>query len=452
MFLKNGGDMYKKALMLSLALLLPLFHGYCKPKTEKLILNIPGNEMSTTSNKMVTVKRDKKSIKVDFPGLKIYKILIHYEIPANTPLIRGAAFTAKQNRFQKVRNIRIYNKKNATATRRVQISLAKENLNSALPLFVEIPAEVAATGVTLVVVDDPNYVASPAASAFSITSPAFSEGGIIPEEYTCQGGSGNPEINIHNAPQGTKSFALVVSDDKDLDWYWTIYGIPGSETRIPKSTDKWYRANYEVWQAPCRVPSGLHPFTFTLYALNTTLHPSHLSVSSLSDAVDSLKGKILGKATLKANYKINNPLSLECKGVGDEVQVNRSGNPITLQTNFGAPLDKNEYGVKVMKEGSVIYVNVPEGVLIKDIAINWATPPQNESPSITQYQFALEYRRTNRVLHSVPKEYLRGSGGVRQMTTSFAIPTTGVLLASGYRYYTFKVPKGIRVKKVDLLF
>ena len=51
---------------------------------------------------------------------------------------------------------------------------------------------------------------------FQITSPAFESGGAIPDENTCNGkpfGSGtSPALTWANAPQHTKSFAIVFKD------------------------------------------------------------------------------------------------------------------------------------------------------------------------------------------------------------------------------------------------
>ncbi|MEN6330804.1 MAG: YbhB/YbcL family Raf kinase inhibitor-like protein, partial [Smithella sp.] len=47
-----------------------------------------------------------------------------------------------------------------------------------------------------------------------ITSSAFAEGSNIPSKYTCDGQDISPPLEWKDAPEGTKSFALI-SDDPD---------------------------------------------------------------------------------------------------------------------------------------------------------------------------------------------------------------------------------------------
>src|SRR5436309_9463789 len=53
-----------------------------------------------------------------------------------------------------------------------------------------------------------------AAAAFSLTSPAFKEGGSIPSKYTCDAGQTNPSPALAwtDAPANTKSFVLIMHD------------------------------------------------------------------------------------------------------------------------------------------------------------------------------------------------------------------------------------------------
>ena len=44
----------------------------------------------------------------------------------------------------------------------------------------------------------------------TIGSPAFSENGSIPREYTCEGADTAPELQWAGAPATTKSFVLIV--------------------------------------------------------------------------------------------------------------------------------------------------------------------------------------------------------------------------------------------------
>jgi hypothetical protein len=47
---------------------------------------------------------------------------------------------------------------------------------------------------------------------FSISSPAFKEGGMIPAKYTCDGENLSPPLTIDNVPSDTGAMALVIAD------------------------------------------------------------------------------------------------------------------------------------------------------------------------------------------------------------------------------------------------
>lgn len=48
--------------------------------------------------------------------------------------------------------------------------------------------------------------------AFTLRCSAFEDGKEIPSEYTCEGIDVSPELTWSGAPEGTKTFALVVDD------------------------------------------------------------------------------------------------------------------------------------------------------------------------------------------------------------------------------------------------
>ncbi|SVA62536.1 uncharacterized protein METZ01_LOCUS115390, partial [marine metagenome] len=49
-------------------------------------------------------------------------------------------------------------------------------------------------------------------SEFSITSPAFEEGGEIPKNFGYKHGNEEPEFVFLNAPDGTATTALIMDD------------------------------------------------------------------------------------------------------------------------------------------------------------------------------------------------------------------------------------------------
>ncbi len=102
-----------------------------------------------------------------------------------------------------------------------------------------------------------------------LTSPEFEHNGFIPKKFTCQGRDINPALVIENAPENTKSFALIL-DDPDAPmgtWvHWVVFDIPVvskiDENNIPgkQGINDFGRKDYG---GPCQ-PSGTHN-TFLRY-------------------------------------------------------------------------------------------------------------------------------------------------------------------------------------------
>ena len=119
-----------------------------------------------------------------------------------------------------------------------------------------------------------------AAAAFSISSPAFSEGGNIPSKFTCDAGQTNPSPALawKDAPAGTKSFVLIM-DDPDAPMpggftHWVLADIPASTKGLPEgfqvgsvgvSANSGFRR--PGYGGPCP-PSGAHHYHFKLSALD----------------------------------------------------------------------------------------------------------------------------------------------------------------------------------------
>ena len=61
---------------------------------------------------------------------------------------------------------------------------------------------------------------------FELTSPAFTDGAVIPKKHTCDGADVSPALRWADPPKGTRCFALIV-DDPDAPmgtWvHWVLY-------------------------------------------------------------------------------------------------------------------------------------------------------------------------------------------------------------------------------------
>lgn len=72
--------------------------------------------------------------------------------------------------------------------------------------------------------------------AFSLSSPAFQSGGPIPQKYSLDGENLSPPLEWRDAPNGTKSFALIVEDPDAPSGcfrHWAIYNIDAQRDGLP---------------------------------------------------------------------------------------------------------------------------------------------------------------------------------------------------------------------------
>jgi hypothetical protein len=152
--------------------------------------------------------------------------------------------------------------------------------------------------------------------SFAITSPAFTHGGEIPSECTCEGADTSPRLEWTGAPVGTKGFALIVDDPDAPDpaapkmtWvHWVLYNLPADTTHLdaavkalPAGTKEgkndWKRTGYG---GPCP-PIGRHRYFFKLYALDATL--PDLASPTKAQLEKAMEGHILAKAEVLGTYQ-----------------------------------------------------------------------------------------------------------------------------------------------------
>lgn len=143
--------------------------------------------------------------------------------------------------------------------------------------------------------------------AFTLTSPAFRDGGEIPTKFSCDGDDVSPSLRWSGAPDRTQGFALIV-DDPDAPrgtfTHWLLYNLAGDTrelsegNRTGESLDNDFgRSGYG---GPCPPPGPAHRYVFTLYALDVpTLNVRGHRRRDLEDAI---RQHTLGKATLTGRY------------------------------------------------------------------------------------------------------------------------------------------------------
>jgi Raf kinase inhibitor-like YbhB/YbcL family protein len=147
-----------------------------------------------------------------------------------------------------------------------------------------------------------------------LTSPAFKNGEMIPDKFTCDGADISPALEWHSAPHNTKSFAIIC-DDPDAPvgtWvHWVYYdispemkGLPENVApeRLPSTGGKQGSNDFHRigFGGPCP-PGGTHRYYFKLYALDVMLNlaPGLTKKELLSE----MKGHILEETYLMGKYK-----------------------------------------------------------------------------------------------------------------------------------------------------
>ena len=151
--------------------------------------------------------------------------------------------------------------------------------------------------------------------SFAIKTPAFSEGGAIPKQYSCDGADLSPGLTWANAPAGTKSFALI-ADDPDAPagtWtHWILWNVPANATALPEGVPKeptlgdgthqgkndFKRVGYA---GPCPSPGKAHRYFFTLYALDDKLEIQ--AGANRNELERAMKEHVLSEAKLMGRYQ-----------------------------------------------------------------------------------------------------------------------------------------------------
>lgn len=115
----------------------------------------------------------------------------------------------------------------------------------------------------------------------TLTSPAFADGDTIPVKYTRDGENLSPPLKWNGAPDGTKSYAVVVEDPDAPNGtfrHFAAYDIPADRAELPQSVDTgperaitYARNDFgsEAYDGPEPPPGhGLHHYHFRLAALD----------------------------------------------------------------------------------------------------------------------------------------------------------------------------------------
>ena len=132
----------------------------------------------------------------------------------------------------------------------------------------------------------------------------------IPSEFTCDGRNVSPQLSWEDVPDGTKSFALSVTDPDAPGgtWiHWLVYDISKDVRRIdarargslPEGAEEVVNDfGKRSYGGPCP-PSGTHRYFFTIYALDT----ERLEGLSKRNFFDRVEQHTIEKAEIMGLYK-----------------------------------------------------------------------------------------------------------------------------------------------------
>lgn len=151
-----------------------------------------------------------------------------------------------------------------------------------------------------------------APQGFTLASPAGTDGGSLPIEYTCDGAGVSPALVWTGAPTGTREFAVLMSTvprDGRTKWNWVVHAIPAIATTVPRAatspgvSGRGSDGPRIGYQPPCSQGPGVKWYTFTVYALSATPtlpgRAADVTGEVLSQAMSSIT---LAKASIRLGY------------------------------------------------------------------------------------------------------------------------------------------------------
>jgi Raf kinase inhibitor-like YbhB/YbcL family protein len=168
----------------------------------------------------------------------------------------------------------------------------------------------------------------PARQTITLRSPAFEDGGMIPQTFTCDSSDRSPPLEWSGVPASARSLVLICDDpDAPLGtWsHWVVFnlapqvralkeGVPPGETIAAAAADESKAGDDNSPKArqgtndfgklgyggPCP-PSGTHRYFFRLYALDIPLDLG--SSVKRGQVLKAIEGHILAEGRLMGKYK-----------------------------------------------------------------------------------------------------------------------------------------------------
>jgi Raf kinase inhibitor-like YbhB/YbcL family protein len=160
-------------------------------------------------------------------------------------------------------------------------------------------------------------------TVMSLTSTAWSDGGMIPTKYSQAGPETSPAFSWSEVPEGTVSFVLMMRDldaasgpGTDEILHWMLWNIPAASrtlpeglpqaTQLPDGTRQ-ISATGPYYRGPGAAAAGpAHHYVFELYALDTMLDVPPVGQSpalTRAAVLTAMSGHVRGKAVYVGLFK-----------------------------------------------------------------------------------------------------------------------------------------------------
>jgi hypothetical protein len=160
-------------------------------------------------------------------------------------------------------------------------------------------------------------------ATMTLTTSAWSDGGLIPARHTQAGGEVSPPLSWDNVPADAASFVLVVHDVDaavgggiDDVLHWMVWNIPKSARSLPEGVPQGPQLpdgsrqisatgpNYRGPGAPASGPA--HHYLFEIYALDTAVNVPAVGQSpaeTRAAVTAAMAGHVRGKGVLVGLYR-----------------------------------------------------------------------------------------------------------------------------------------------------